>query len=74
MPDTPELLTVGQAAQRLGVGVLTVRAWVRTEQCPVVRDGRRVRMIPAIWAQRRGTGTGCQVSGAVCSVHAVPFQ
>jgi excisionase family DNA binding protein len=41
-----ELLTFAQAADRLNVGVLTVRSWVRTEQCTVVRDGRRVR-IPA---------------------------
>lgn len=48
-----ELLTFAQVATRLGVGVLTVRQWVRTEQCPVVRDGRKVR-IPASWvdAQR----------------------
>jgi excisionase family DNA binding protein len=42
------LLTFAQAAERLGVGVLTIRQWVRTEQCPVVRDGRKVR-IPAAW-------------------------
>jgi hypothetical protein len=30
---------IAQATQRLNVGVLTVRQWVRTEQCPVVRDG-----------------------------------
>jgi excisionase family DNA binding protein len=47
-PGTGELLTFAQVAQRLGVGVLTVRQWVRTEQCPVVRDGRKVR-IPAEW-------------------------
>jgi excisionase family DNA binding protein len=46
--NSQELLTFAEAAQRLGVGVLTVRQWVRTEQCPVVRDGRRVR-IPAAW-------------------------
>lgn len=43
------LLTFGQVANRLGVDVHTVRRWVRTEQCPTVRDGRRVR-IPAEWA------------------------
>ena len=43
-----ELLTFAQAAERLGVGVLTVRTWVRTDRCPVVREGRRVR-IPAAW-------------------------
>ena len=46
--NSPELLTFAQAARRLGVGVLDVRRLVRTEQCPVVRDGRRVR-IPAAW-------------------------
>ena len=43
MVTTRELLTFAEAAERLGVGVL-----VRTEQCPVVRDGRRVRN-PAAW-------------------------
>jgi excisionase family DNA binding protein len=38
-----QTLTFAQAADRLGVGVLTVRQWVRTEQCPVVRDGRTYR-------------------------------
>ena len=32
--DHPELLTFAQAAERLGVGVLTIRQWVRTEQVP----------------------------------------
>lgn len=41
-------LTFGQAAARLGVDVNTVRRWVRTEQCPTVRDGRAVR-VPAAW-------------------------
>ena len=45
---TTKLLTFAETAQRLGGGVLTIRMWVRTEQCPVVRDGRRVR-IPAAW-------------------------
>jgi excisionase family DNA binding protein len=43
-----ELLTFAQAAERLGVDVWTIRRWVRTEQCPVVCDGRRVR-IPFAW-------------------------
>jgi excisionase family DNA binding protein len=43
-----ELLTFAEAAQRLGVGVLTIRQWVRTGQCPVVRIGRTVR-ISAAW-------------------------
>jgi excisionase family DNA binding protein len=47
-----ELLTFAETAQRLGVGVLTVRQWVRTEQCPVIREGRRVR-IPAAWVDDR---------------------
>lgn len=41
-------LTFGQVAQRLGCDVNVVRRWARTEQCPTVRDGRRVR-IPAAW-------------------------
>lgn len=43
---TPQLLTFGQAADLLGIDVTTVRRWVRTEQCPTVRDGRKTR-IPA---------------------------
>jgi excisionase family DNA binding protein len=42
------LLTFAQAAERLGVDVHTIRRWVRTEQCPAIRDGRKVR-IPAAW-------------------------
>lgn len=41
-------LTLSEAARRLGEDVNTVRRWVRTEQCPVLRDGRKVR-IPAAW-------------------------
>jgi excisionase family DNA binding protein len=41
-------LTFTQTAQRMGVGVHDVRRWVRTEQCPVIREGRKVR-IPAAW-------------------------
>lgn len=41
-------LTFGQAAARLGIGVTTVAAWARCEQCPVIRDGRR-RRVPAEW-------------------------
>lgn len=37
-------LTFGQAAARLGVDVTTVRRWVRSEQCPVTREGRAVRI------------------------------
>lgn len=41
-------LTFGAAAARLGVDVNVVRRWARTEQCPVIVDGRRKR-IPAQW-------------------------
>lgn len=41
---TAEPLTLSEVPQRLGVGVLTVRSGVRTEQCPVIRDGRKVRI------------------------------
>jgi len=41
-------LTFGQTARRLGIGVQTVRRWVRTEQCPTVRVGAATR-IPAAW-------------------------
>ena len=55
--NDPELLTFAQAALRLGVGVLTIRAWVRTEQCPVVRDGPAgVDLLPGGLTPRQG---GC---------------
>lgn len=41
-------LTFTQAAAALGTDVATIARWVRTEQCPVVRDGRK-RRIPAAW-------------------------
>lgn len=46
--QTAGLLTIGEAADRLGVSVGDVRRWVRSEQCPVVRDGRKIR-IPTAW-------------------------
>lgn len=49
-PGTAEpLLTPAQAAARLGVDVHTVRRWIRHEDCPTVRIGRKIR-IPAAWA------------------------
>lgn len=45
---TTGLLTPAQAAQRLGVHTDDIRRWIKTEQCPVVKDGRKVR-IPALW-------------------------
>ena len=52
MTTTPDpmtdALTVGEAARLLGEDVNLVRRWARTEQCPTIRDGRRVR-IPAAW-------------------------
>ena len=39
-------LTFGQAAAAIGVDVGTIRRWARTEQCPTIRDGRRLR-VPA---------------------------
>lgn len=41
-------LTFGETARRLGVDVQTIRRWARTEQCPVIREGRAVR-VPADW-------------------------
>ena len=46
------LLTPGQAADRLGVPVTDVRRWMRTEQCPVVSDGRKTR-IPRAWVDEQ---------------------
>lgn len=41
-------MTFGQVAAHFGICINDVRRWVRTEQCPVIRDGRRVR-IPTAW-------------------------
>jgi Helix-turn-helix domain len=48
-PDTGQLLTFSETAQRLGVDVQDVRRWVRAEQCPVVRDSRGRVRVPAAW-------------------------
>ena len=45
-------LTVGATAARLGVDVQTVRRWVRSEQAPTVRDGRKVRIL-LTWVQQQ---------------------
>ncbi|MGP4054164.1 helix-turn-helix domain-containing protein [Mycobacterium sp. 4D054] len=47
--DRAALLTFAQVAARLGVHPDDVRRWARTEQCPTVRIGRKVR-VPAAWA------------------------
>lgn len=46
---TADLLTPSQVAARLGVHTDDVRRWIRCDQCPVVRVGRKIR-IPAAWA------------------------
>ncbi|WP_094357629.1 MerR family transcriptional regulator [Mycobacterium marinum] len=49
MTQRPERgLTFGEVAARFGVDAPQVKRLVRTEQCPTIRDGRRVR-IPAAW-------------------------
>jgi excisionase family DNA binding protein len=45
-------LTYGRVAQRLGVDVLTVRRWARTEQMPTVRVGHATR-VPAEWVAQQ---------------------
>lgn len=47
-PTTEAGLTPGQVAAKLGVDVLTVRRWMRHEDCPVVTVGR-ARRIPRQW-------------------------
>lgn len=49
-------LTFGQVAERLGVGVTTVRSWARTEQMPVIRDGRRKRVPASFCAELEARG------------------
>jgi hypothetical protein len=50
-PPSPDakLLTFTQTARRMGVGVQTVQGWARTEQCPIVRDSRGRKRVPAGW-------------------------
>jgi excisionase family DNA binding protein len=43
-----QLLTAAEAAARLHEHPDTIRRWMRTEQCPVVRVGRKLR-VPAAW-------------------------
>jgi len=47
-PRDRELLTFAEVAERLGVGVNTIRRNVKADQIPVVRHGRKVP-IPAAW-------------------------
>jgi excisionase family DNA binding protein len=44
--DGAKLISVPEAAQRLGISPLTMRAWVRQRRLPVVRLGRRVLLDP----------------------------
>jgi excisionase family DNA binding protein len=44
--DGAKLISVAEAAQRLGISPLTMRAWVRQRRLPVVRLGRRVLLDP----------------------------
>jgi excisionase family DNA binding protein len=48
MNDTnpTETLTLAQTAGLLGLGAMEIRRLVRTEQLPVIREGRKIR-IPA---------------------------
>lgn len=48
-------LTIPQAARALGEHPDTLRRWIRTEQCPIVRIGRKVR-IPAEWVAQQPEG------------------
>ena len=48
MTDEPTL-TVAAVAAKLGVHTDDVRRWIRNEECPVVKVGRKVR-VPAAWA------------------------
>jgi excisionase family DNA binding protein len=64
----PALLTIAQAALRLGVGEGTVRDWIRDQTLFSVGLGvtGRVRMIPAGQIERMrnlGNGTAGQVQG-----------
>ena len=41
MDSKEQLLTLGDAANRLGVSVVTLRTWVREGRLPAYRVGRR---------------------------------
>lgn len=64
-----ELLTLKEAAERLGVHVSTLRAWVRTGQIPAYRVGGRFarvawgELLDAIRGSARG-GIDSEVSRA----------
>lgn len=57
MTAAPRLLTIGQAANELGVYLGDFKRWVRDEQVPLVRDGRKVR-VPASWVAAELAATG----------------
>jgi hypothetical protein len=67
--DNTDLLTFAQAAERLGVGVLTIRQWVRTEQCPVVGD---VRNHPEIQVLQRFSVSVFAQYSAIHASHGMP--
>lgn len=45
-------LTFSEAARGLQCDVAVIKRWAKTEQCPVVRDGRKVR-IPRSWVDEQ---------------------
>ena len=59
-PEPPLLLTVTEAARRLGVHVTTVRAMIRRGAIPVVRFGRSVR----VYAPRSRRRRHCVTTGS----------
>jgi excisionase family DNA binding protein len=56
MPNE-ELITLSEAARRLGVNVQTVRAWVAAKKLPAYRQGQRFTRV--CWAAVLGALARC---------------
>ena len=56
MTGLPALLKIGQAAQRLGVGMITIRAWVRHDPLSPGGVGQRGEFVCGAGGLRCGWG------------------
>lgn len=57
---TEPTLTLVQVAQRLGLGALEVRRMLRTEQMPVIQEGRKMRVPKAFVDELIERGWGAE--------------
>lgn len=62
--NTEPTLTLAQVAQRLSMGALEVKRMIRTEQMPVIRQGRKMRVPKAFVDEliERGWGGGVKLA------------